>query len=222
MTTQTTIAGEELVLSPLRAMVWPRREMLLIADPHFGKAASFRALGVRTPSGTTATSLDRINRLIAEHGPKRIVFLGDFLHAKEGRAHATFAALAAWRAMHAAIEVQLIRGNHDRRAGDPPPEVGIDCVDGPVMDGPFALTHHPGAVAGSYVLAGHIHPCATLTGVGRQRERLPCFWFGAEVGVLPSFGEFTGCAPIDVRPGNSVFAVTDDRVIRVAWQEEMG
>jgi metallophosphoesterase superfamily enzyme len=91
-----------------------------------------------------------------------------------------------------------------------------------VMDGPFALTHHPGAVAGSYVLAGHIHPCATLTGVGRQRERLPCFWFGAEVGVLPSFGEFTGCAPIDVRPGNSVFAVTDDRVIRVAWQEEMG
>ena len=222
MTTRMTIAGEELVLSPSRAIFWPRREILLVADPHFGKAASFRALGVRAPSGTTAHSLDRIDRLIVEHRPTRIVFLGDFLHAREGRTLAAFAALAAWRATHDGMDVQLIRGNHDRRAGDPPPEVRIDCVDGPVIDGPFALTHHPVAVAGRFVLAGHIHPCVTLTGAGRQRERLPCFWFAAEVGVLPAFGEFTGCAPIDARPGDSVWAVTEDRVIRIAPPAKIG
>src|SRR4051812_26870829 len=209
----TTIAGEDLVLSPSRAIYWPRHEMLLIADPHFGKAASFRALGVRAPVGTTAHTIERINALIATHQPRRIAFLGDFLHAREGRNAETFAALAAWRAKHAAVDVQLIRGNHDRRAGDPPVDVGIDCLDGPVIDPPFALTHHPVAVADRYVLAGHIHPCATLTGAARQRERLPCFWFGADVGVLPAFGEFTGCAPIDPAPADTIYVVADDRVI---------
>ena len=212
---RTTIAGEELVLSPSRAVFWPRREMLLIADPHFGKAASFRALGVRAPRGTTAQSLDSISALIAVHQPKRLVFLGDFLHAREGRNAETFATLAAWRATHAGIDVQLIRGNHDRRAGDPPAEVGIECVNGPVMDPPFALTHHPVAVAEWYVLAGHIHPCARLSGSGGQRERLPCFWFGADVGVLPAFGEFTGCAAIDPKPGDRVWAVADESVVHV-------
>ena len=212
---RTTIAGEGLVLSPSRAVFWPRREMLLIADPHFGKAASFRALGVAVPRGTTARSLDTISQLVAVHQPKRLVFLGDFLHAREGRNAETFATLTAWRASHLAVDVQLIRGNHDRRAGDPPAEVGIDCIDGPVIEGPFALMHHPVAVAGRYVLAGHIHPCATLTGAGRQRERVPCFWFGGDVGVLPAFGEFTGCASIDAKLGDSVWAVAGESVICV-------
>ena len=212
---QTTLAGEQLLLSPERAIVWPRREMLLIADPHFGKAATFRALGVRAPNGTTALSLERIDRLIAEHQPKRLVFLGDFLHAREGRNANTFAALAAWRGSHATLDVRLIRGNHDRRAGDPPSEVGIECIDGPVIEAPFALTHHPIAVAGRYVLAGHMHPCVTLSGAARQRERLRCFWFGADVGVLPAFGEFTGCASIEPSSSDAVWAVADERVMRV-------
>jgi DNA ligase-associated metallophosphoesterase len=219
-TAASIVAGEELLLLAERAVYWPRREMLLIADPHFGKAASFRALGVRAPVGTTATSLERISRLIADHDPKRLVFLGDFLHAREGRTAETFATLAAWRATHATLEVWLVRGNHDRRAGDPPGEVGIECVDGPVIDPPFALTHHPIAVMGQYVLAGHIHPCATLRGAARQRERLPCFWFGADVGVLPAFGELTGCASIDPSRGDSVWAVAGDRVIRVTLGEQ--
>ena len=31
----TSIAGEDLLLSAERAIYWPRREMLLIADSHF-------------------------------------------------------------------------------------------------------------------------------------------------------------------------------------------
>ena len=212
---QATIAGEALVLSPSRAIYWPRREMLLIADPHFGKAASFRALGVRVPGGTTAVGLERIDRLVATHEPKRLVFLGDFLHAKEGRNAETFATLARWRAKHSELHVQLIRGNHDRRAGDPPREVGIECVDAPVIEPPFALVHHPNAVEGSYVLAGHVHPCAALTGAARQRIRLPCFWFGTAVAVLPAFGEFTGCASVEPAPGDRIWVVGDDSVISI-------
>ena len=82
-------------------------------------------------------------------------------------------------------------------------------------DPPFALAHHPIEAESSYVLAGHIHPCATLVGTARQRERLPCFWFGARIGVLPAFGEFTGCASIQPADGDAVWAVAEDCVIPI-------
>jgi DNA ligase-associated metallophosphoesterase len=210
------VAGEELELCAERAVFWRSRSMLLVADPHFGKAASFRKLGVFVPKGTTTSALARLDALMARTSPARVVFLGDFLHAREGRNDETFAALAAWRASHGDVEMRIVRGNHDRRAGDPPSEVGIECLDGPMRELPFALAHHPVAVPGAYVLAGHLHPCATLFGRARQRERLPCFWFGSDVGVLPAFGELTGCAEIDPRDGDAVYVVAEDRVVLVA------
>ncbi|MDB4889130.1 MAG: ICC-like putative phosphoesterase [Gemmatimonadetes bacterium] len=216
MTAIATVAGEELELHAERAVYWPRRKMLLVADPHFGKAASFRALGVFVPKGTTNEALSRLDTLIARVAPERIVFLGDFLHAKEGRNPETFATLAKWRSEHTAVEMRLIRGNHDRRAGDLPIDVGIPSLDGPLMESPFALAHHPVSVANAYVLAGHIHPCAVLTGPARQRERLSCFWFGNNVGVLPAFGDFTGCAEVDAEGGDSLWVVAGDQVSRVS------
>ena len=208
------IAGESLELCSGRAAYWPRRRMLLVADPHFGKAASFRALGVHVPRGTTAGALARLDALVTRLEPVRIEFLGDFLHAREGRDDETFRLLAGWRARHGRIAMRLVRGNHDRRAGDPPSTVGIDCVDGPVLEPPFALAHHPTLVAGAYVIAGHVHPCAVLVGRGRQRERLPCFWLGEHTGVLPAFGDFTGCAEATPAEGDAVWVVADDEVVR--------
>ncbi|MDB4914473.1 MAG: metallophosphoesterase [Gemmatimonadetes bacterium] len=215
MSATTIVGGEPLELHAERAIFWPRRCMLLIADPHFGKAASFRALGVYVPKGTTTSALARITTLIASTQPTRIVFLGDFLHAREGRNADTFAELARWRASHAAVAMQIVRGNHDKRAGDPPCEVGIECVDGPLIEPPFALAHHPVRSEHGYMLAGHIHPCATLTGPARQRERLPCFSFSADVGILPAFGEFTGCAEVRRDDAARIWVVADDRVIAI-------
>ena len=208
------IAGESLELCAERAAYWPRRRMLLVADPHFGKAASFRALGVRVPRGTTEGALARLDTLMTRLEPERIEFLGDFLHAREGRDDETFRLLAEWRAGHDRIAMRLVRGNHDKRAGDPPSRVGIECVDGPVLEPPFALAHHPTRVAGAYVLAGHVHPCAVLVGRGRQRERLPCFWLGQHAGVLPAFGDFTGCAEVTATEGDAVWVVADAEVVR--------
>jgi DNA ligase-associated metallophosphoesterase len=208
------IAGEALELCAERAAYWSRRRTLLVADPHFGKAASFRALGVRVPRGTTEGALARLDTLVTRLEPQRIDFLGDFLQAREGRGDETFRLLAEWRAGHDRIAMRLVRGNHDKRAGDPPSRVGIECVDGPVLEPPFALAHHPTRVAGAYVLAGHVHPCAVLVGRGRQRERLPCFWLGQHAGVLPAFGDFTGCAEVTATEGDAVWVVADAEVVR--------
>ena len=77
------------------------------------------------------------------------------------------------------------------------------------------LAHHPVRNADGYVLAGHVHPCAVLVGRAGARERLPCFHFADDVGILPAFGSFTGCAEIDAASGGTVWAVADDIVVVV-------
>lgn len=209
------VAGEVLTLLAERAVFRESTSSLFVADPHFGKAAAFRALGVPVPRGTTTGTLERLEAVLHRTGARRLVFLGDFLHAAEGRAPETLRVLNDWRRRHAAIDMVLVRGNHDARAGDPPRELEIRCVTAPVVEPPFVLDHHPRRSADGHVLCGHIHPAVTLSGKGRQHSRLPCFWIGAEITVLPAFGEFTGVAEAEVRPGDRVFVVADDAVIAV-------
>ena len=59
------LAGEQVALLPQKALYWPRETTLIVADIHFGKAASFRALGVPVPHGTTAQNLEALDALPA-------------------------------------------------------------------------------------------------------------------------------------------------------------
>lgn len=210
------IAGERLVLLPDRAVLWEAASTLLVADAHLGKAAAFRAAGLAVPGGTTADALRRLDSLMDRSAAERVVFLGDLFHAREGNTAAMRAALARWRARHAQAEVVLVRGNHDRRAGDPDPAIGITCVDPPLVVPPFALRHHPHPTEGAYTLGGHVHPAVRLAGRGRQAGRLPCFWFGRAAGVLPAFGSFTGAADVRPAPGDRVYVVAGEEVVGVA------
>jgi DNA ligase-associated metallophosphoesterase len=213
--TRVQVRGETLALLPERAVLREATATLLVADAHWGKAAAFRAAGLPVPGGTTSEGLARLDAALARTGARRVVFLGDLLHAREGRAPATLAVVAAWRRRHEGVEMLLVRGNHDRHAGDPPRELRIDCVDEPHAEAPFVYRHHPRDAAEGYVLAGHVHPAVTLRGVGRQRERLPCFWFGAGCAVLPAFGAFTGVAGVEPKAGDRVFVVADGTVVEV-------
>ncbi|WP_298834602.1 ligase-associated DNA damage response endonuclease PdeM [uncultured Piscinibacter sp.] len=206
------VAGQVLVLLPQRAALLRDSRTLLIADAHIGKATSFRALGVPVPRGTTSETLSVLGDLIRGHGAKRVVFLGDFLHSARAHACATLDALARWRSEQASIELVLVRGNHDERAGDPPAELGLQVVDEPMRQGRLALCHHPAPVDGAHVVAGHLHPCVSIQGRARERLRLPCFHVGERVTVLPAFGSFTGMHPVRRTPGDRVFAVAGEAV----------
>jgi DNA ligase-associated metallophosphoesterase len=210
------VAGGRLRLLADRAAFDPDARCLLVADAHVGKAASFRALGVPVPVGTTADTLLRLTRLLGATAARRIVFLGDLLHSARGRAPGTLQALAEWRARHARVELTLVRGNHDRRAGDPPPALDIEVVDGPLRLGAWALAHAPEPLPGAYVLGGHVHPCVVLGGRANDRLRLPCFHFGAHCGVLPAFGAFTGMHALPRAAGDRIWAIAGDRVVEVA------
>ena len=213
------IAGETVTLFAERAAWWARTRTLLVADPHFGKAATFRASAIPVPRGTTTEGLARLDALLARTGAGRVIFLGDYLHAREGRSPETLRVLAEWRFANPSLELVLVRGNHDRRAGDPPAEAGVRCVDAPMVEAPFVFAHYPVASEQGFVLAGHLHPGAPLTGRGRMRERVPCFWFARGFGVLPAFGEFTGLADVAAAPGDRMVAVADGSLVVVGVAE---
>src|SRR6185503_6221318 len=164
---------------------------------------------------TTTGSLSRLDAALSRTGAARIVFLGDFLHARGGREPETTRVVGEWRRRNGSIDMLLVRGNHDRRAGDPGPEIEIRCVDAPLAEPPFVFTHKPAVSDDGYVLCGHVHPAARLTGPGREIVRLPCFWARPRTLVLPAFGEFTGVAEIEVEPGDRVWVIAEGAVVGV-------
>ncbi|KPB59300.1 Uncharacterized protein ALO62_02192 [Pseudomonas amygdali pv. myricae] len=210
-----TLAGEELWLLADKAIYYPAERSLLIADAHFGKAAAYRKLGQPVPHGTTQANLRRLDSLLDAYACDHLIFLGDFLHAPESHAAGTLAALEQWRGEHPALRITLIRGNHDKRAGDPPAYLGIDVVPEPLTLGPFALQHEPDPHPQLHVLAGHVHPVYRLHGCGRQSLRLACFYLGQRVSLLPAFGEFTGGFQIRPAQDCSVYVTGGDAVWRV-------
>jgi uncharacterized protein len=208
------LAGERLLLLPEKAVFWAAERMLIIADIHFGKAASFRAQGIPVPRGTTTENLDGLDALIARHGAEHIVFLGDFLHARAAHASSTQQAMLAWRARHPALRLTLVRGNHDKHAGDPAAALGIELVDEPHAAGPFAFCHHPDLDTGGYALAGHVHPAWVLA-TRYDALRLPCFVVGRQRMILPSFGAFTGGHVVTREAGDAIFVTSGEAVYSV-------
>jgi DNA ligase-associated metallophosphoesterase len=205
------LAGEQLLLLPQKAVYWPRLEMLVIADIHFGKAAAFRSFGIPVPPGTTNQNLDALDALIDATGATHVLFLGDFLHARASHAAATQAAMLAWRRRRCELVLTLVRGNHDKHAGDPAEALGIDLVDEPYTVGPFSFCHHPDVAVPGYALAGHVHPAYVLA-TRFDALRLPCFVVGPERMILPSFGAFTGGHTVKPAPGERIFVSSGEAV----------
>lgn len=207
------VRGEALDLLPEKAVFWPREETLLVADLHLGKPDTFVAAGIAVPRDSAATDLATLTRLLERTAARRLVVLGDLLHARAGRSETLLRTVAEWRESYLGLEVLAVRGNHDRRAGDPPPEWGFQMAAEPVLEPPFALRHFPDPTPGAYTLAGHVHPAYTIRGRGRQSLRLPCFWLGPDTAILPAFGGFTGTTGLRRTPGTRVFVIADKEVI---------
>jgi DNA ligase-associated metallophosphoesterase len=215
MSLEGTIAieagGERLLLLPQKAVVWPAASMLVIADIHFGKAAAFRSWGIPVPKGTTSENLQALDELVTMTGARHVLFLGDFLHARAAHAAATQAAMLAWRERRRDLVLTLVRGNHDKHAGDPAAQLGIDLVDEPYTVGPFYISHHPDGDAPGYVLAGHVHPVYVLA-TRFDALRLPCFIAGPRRMILPSFGAFTGGHALRPEPDERVWVSSGEAV----------
>jgi len=205
-----TIDAETLHLLPERAIYWERTETLFIADTHFGKSVTAYSNGHSLPRGDTADDLKRLTAAIYRTGAKKLIVLGDLIHARVGRGPDLLNTVREWREDNADLKIILIRGNHDRHAVDPPADWRITCVNGPTPGPYFVLMHKPQILPKGYGLAGHLHPAARLDGHGKQ----PCFWVRPRLTVLPAFSGFTDGSVVRATIGDQVYAIAGESVVQ--------
>lgn len=215
-TIDITWNGIDLLLDADRAIVLREARALLVADVHLGKAATFRAHACPVPEAVTDADLDRLSALVERHDPACIYVLGDLFHAPQSLGAGALQPFRTWRAGHD-LPLTLVRGNHDRRAGDAPADLSIRTVNGPTGLSGLDLVHEPPASPARPTLAGHVHPGVSLRArFPRGGLRAPCFHFSAAVGVLPAFSRFTGAESVRARSGDRIFAVGEGAVIEVS------
>lgn len=215
-----TVEGETLYLLSEKGIYWPKEQMLLVADVHWGKAATFRNSYIHLPKGTTSNDLGLLSDMLDRTQARKLVFLGDLFHARVGKQRQTLQMIEGWRHIHRHVDMLLVRGNHDQHAGDPPYALRITCVNEPFETAPFSFTHHPMDLTTGYNLCGHVHPAVMLRGKGRQTLRLPCFYFSERQGILPSFGTFTGSSHLQPGRHDRIYVVADQQVIPVPHPHE--
>lgn len=207
--------GGELELLAGHAVFDPDRRTLMVADLHLGKGLTFRRHGLAVPAGSSAQTLERLDRLIEARKPETLVVLGDLLHGPQALHAHLLDPWMDWRARHHALSVRLVTGNHDRRAGQLPEDCGIEPVGESLDCGPWRLRHaEPPRGETAFAIVGHTHPVIRLQGA-LDRLRRPCFWLRPEALVLPAFGEWTGGWRVRPAPGERVFVAAGEVVREV-------
>ncbi|PAW92969.1 metallophosphoesterase [Mucilaginibacter sp. MD40] len=207
---------QDLLLLPQKAIYWKQQNALIAADVHFGKVGHFRKAGIAIPRNMEQDDLAALSDLIYEHRPERVYFLGDLFHSDMNNDWDWF---VLWRSQFPKLEIILIKGNHDIISDQHYLKLGVTLYK-ELTVGPFLMLHHPLPDAtkkadGGYVLCGHIHPGVNLVGRGRQSITLPCFAFGKNQAILPSFGKFTGKVAILSHKTDRIFGVLKDKVIAI-------
>ncbi len=214
------IRDQPIDLLPEKLVYLPQQNSLLVADTHFGKAATFRHAGIPVPAGTSATMLSTLTNVIQKTSAERLIFLGDFVHSSTRTRIDFVDDLVAWRAQHAALQLVLVPGNHDLGYRKIAAELQMEVQPEPFNEGSFSFCHFHEAGAESFTFAGHVHPAVAISESARSSLRVPCFAIANDHMLLPAFGEFTGCHVIQQNDYQQVIAVADSRLIKITRNQQ--
>jgi metallophosphoesterase superfamily enzyme len=187
-----------------RLAVWFAFERLLvIADLHWGYAASHRVRGNLLPWWGDEEIERQLRSLLADYQPAEMIWLGDVVHAAEGGLHAeTFLRSSA-------VPTTLLAGNHDRRW----PRATVKSV----TRGNYFFHHGNDTLAvpeNCVEVIGHHHPAVSWGDGAGSRLKLPALVVGARRLVLPAFSPWaTGTPwPCDTSGRETVWAVSPARI----------
>ena len=210
-----TLGETELQLHSGRAIFWPDRKTLFVADTHFGKEATFRRHGIPVPRGSTDGTLGSLSALIAEVEAERLIVLGDLFHARSSLSRDVCQSMEAFFEKHTSVEITLVRGNHDAHVGQLPEQWPIEVVEPGLRMGSLTLTHEPSTPTtdSALLLCGHIHPGMKVGSATESLGRMPCFWMHNNCLVLPAFGQFTGLHCVKRTPDARIWIVADDEIV---------
>jgi metallophosphoesterase superfamily enzyme len=168
-----------------RLAVWLAADRVLVmADLHWGYAASHRAQGNLLPSWGDEEIARRLHALIAAYQPAELIWLGDIVHtAAGGPAAEAFISKSP-------VPITLVAGNHDRR-WQPARERHLRRG---------RLFFHHGdreetVPAGCLEVIGHHHPAVGWDDGAGGRLKLPALVASPRRLVLPAFSPWAAGAP---------------------------
>lgn len=202
---QITIEGEILTLTSLRAMHWEKEQALVVSDLHIGKSGHFRKHGIPISANVQHKDLQRLSFLVSHYKVKKLIVVGDLFHAEINVDMADF---KQWREENSALEIVLIKGNHDRLKDAIYDNYQISCCQKELNLHPFRFIHEP-EVLGQFSISGHLHPGVRINQKGRPAIKLPCYEVSASQLILPAFSEFTGLAINRNKKGKQFYAFTE-------------
>jgi uncharacterized protein len=186
------VNGEALLLDPAGALWWPAERTLVFADLHFEKGSAYARGGQMLPPYDTRTTLARVDALMARRTPARVIALGDSFHDRDAANRLDAQERATLVRLGLAAEWIWIAGNHDPA---PPVWLGGKIAE-EIAIGGLVFRHEPSLAQAPGEIAGHLHPCKSITRRGRSLRRR-CFVSDRARLVMPAFGAYAG--GLDVR-----------------------
>ncbi len=197
----TTLELEPGLMAHASGALWlPETGVALVADAHLGYGWAQRRRGALGPVRDSASD-KKLAAMMDELQPKKIVFLGDLVHAPKPAPGERAAIEETLRAILNKTEVIAVRGNHDRAFGRDFAELGIPVVMQWRHRNLVAI-HGDRVVAvgeNERAIAGHFHPAFGLRDAAGAYQRLPVFLISQRAIILPAFSPFA--AGFDVRDG---------------------
>ena len=178
-------AAHRFAALPERALYWPSRRALIVADLHLEKASWFAGRGQMLPPFDSEATLARLVMLASRCEAREIWALGDSFHDNVGPERLPDTALRLLDQLTDGRRMVWIAGNHDCAAALPGERADEAIVDG------LVLRHEADSGDSRPELSGHFHPKLRVKTAARSVSR-PCFVIGPTRLILPAFGSLTG------------------------------
>ncbi len=199
--------GKDVLLDGRLALFHKRERWLAVTDLHFGYELSQRAAGNLFPLWGMQTIENRLEELLRDYNPTRLIILGDLVH---DRAAAREVARLI-KQLSKYCTILLIAGNHDHEVGDV-----VDRVDS-WKTKRFHFHHGHRAIDRSdrVQIIGHYHPAGTITDGAGLRLKLPAFVQEENRWLLPAFSPWSSGTDFSPDQRSRIWLCSPQRIFRL-------
>lgn len=149
--------------------------------------------------------VERLEELLNEYQPERLIIVGDLVHDRT----ATAEAARLIGQLSKRCETIVVAGNHDRRV-----RAQIEMVEAWENDGFYFHHGHCAAEAGEKIqIIGHHHPAGIVTDGAGLRLKCPAFVQQSKCWIMPAFSPWAAGARWRPDETSRVWLCTPQRVL---------
>lgn len=204
-------AQQEFKLTNQRVIYWESEDTLILSDLHLGKSAHFRKNGIPMPTQVAENDLNRFGNVIEYYQPKKIMIVGDLIHAGNNKEVEQF---KLFTEQFQELIFILIRGNHDRYSSTKLIAMGIDEVYEELNINGIHFLHHPVDLS-THTISGHLHPGISIDLPTKKRMKFPCYVVNEKQMILPAFSLFTGFDTNSCPKNSKCIAFYDEGIFEI-------